>query len=105
MTGFSNNMNEEKAKSLGIQGFLMKPVALEQLAKTVREVLDRTVKYVGEVSPALLPKSSLTGQFTDTEKSTAAFAAVSLDHPGCNASLGTGEYHEEHGHKKNSGRR
>ncbi len=73
MTGFSKNMDVEKAKSLGIQGFLMKPVALEQLAKTVREVLDRRVKWI--------------------------------DHPGFNASPGTGEYHEEHGYKKSSGRR
>ncbi len=44
MTGFSNNMDAEKAKDLGIQGFLMKPITLEQLAKTVREVLDPRVK-------------------------------------------------------------
>jgi CheY-like chemotaxis protein len=44
MTGFSRNMDEEKAKDLGIQGFVMKPVTLEQLAKTVREVLDLRVK-------------------------------------------------------------
>lgn len=44
MTGFSKNMDAERAKSLGIQGFMMKPVALEQLAKTVREVLDLRVK-------------------------------------------------------------
>ena len=44
MTGFSRNMDEEKAKDLGIQGFVMKPVTLEQLAKTVREVLDLRVE-------------------------------------------------------------
>ncbi|MFZ0927932.1 MAG: PAS domain S-box protein, partial [Syntrophobacteraceae bacterium] len=44
MTGFSNNMDAEKAEDLGIQGFLMKPVTLGQLAKTVREVLDPGVK-------------------------------------------------------------
>jgi CheY-like chemotaxis protein len=44
MTGFSKKMDEEKAKSLGIQGFLMKPVTLEQLAKTVRKVLDLSVQ-------------------------------------------------------------
>ena len=48
MTGFSKNMDKEKAKSLGIQGFLMKPVGLEKLAKTVREVLDLRVKYSAE---------------------------------------------------------
>ena len=44
MTGFSKNMDEKKAKDLGIQGFLMKPITLEQLAKTVREVLDLRVE-------------------------------------------------------------
>ncbi|MGO9532720.1 MAG: PAS domain S-box protein [Syntrophobacteraceae bacterium] len=48
MTGFSKNMDAEKVKSLGIQGFLMKPVALDQLAKTVREVLDLRVEWAGE---------------------------------------------------------
>ena len=41
MTGFSNKIDADKANALGIQGFLMKPVALEELAGTVRTVLDR----------------------------------------------------------------
>jgi CheY-like chemotaxis protein/two-component sensor histidine kinase len=41
MTGFSNKIDAEKAQGLGIQGFLMKPVALEELAITVRMALDR----------------------------------------------------------------
>lgn len=44
MTGYSSNMDTEKAKTLGIQGYVMKPVTLEQLAKMVRAVLDRRVK-------------------------------------------------------------
>ena len=39
-TGFSEKMDAEKAKSLGIQGFLMKPVVLKELAVMVRKVLD-----------------------------------------------------------------
>jgi len=39
-TGFSELINEEKAKALGIRGFLMKPVDMKNLAKTVRRVLD-----------------------------------------------------------------
>jgi PAS domain S-box-containing protein len=39
-TGFSELINEEKAKSLGIRGFIMKPVDMKNLAKTVRRVLD-----------------------------------------------------------------
>ena len=44
MTGFSSKIDEEKAGELGIQGFLMKPVAMEELARTVRTVLDRIKK-------------------------------------------------------------
>ncbi len=40
MTGFSEKMDAEKAKLSGMQGFLMKPVALKDLAKQVRRVLD-----------------------------------------------------------------
>ncbi|MCP3941014.1 MAG: PAS domain-containing protein [Desulfobacteraceae bacterium] len=39
-TGFSENMSEEKAASLGIKGFLMKPVVVKDLAHKIREVLD-----------------------------------------------------------------
>jgi YesN/AraC family two-component response regulator len=37
-------MDAEKARSLGIQGFLMKPVVLRDLAETVRKVLDKKGK-------------------------------------------------------------
>jgi FixJ family two-component response regulator len=39
-TGFSEMMNEEKAKSLGIRAFIMKPVNRTDLAESVRQVLD-----------------------------------------------------------------
>ena len=39
-TGCSELINEEKAKALGIRGFIMKPVDMLNLAKTVRRVLD-----------------------------------------------------------------
>ncbi|MBU8911465.1 MAG: response regulator, partial [Desulfobacterales bacterium] len=39
-TGFSETMSEEKAISLGIKGFLMKPIAMKNLAKKIREVMD-----------------------------------------------------------------
>ena len=39
-TGFSEKMNWEKAKSLGIKGFLMKPIILSELTSMVRTVLD-----------------------------------------------------------------
>ena len=39
-TGYSENMTEEKAKELGIREFIMKPFEIEDLAKTIRKVLD-----------------------------------------------------------------
>jgi two-component system, cell cycle sensor histidine kinase and response regulator CckA len=39
-TGYSEHMNEEKAKELGVREFLMKPFEIEDLAKSIRKVLD-----------------------------------------------------------------
>jgi two-component system, cell cycle sensor histidine kinase and response regulator CckA len=39
-TGFSEKMTEEKAASLGVKGFLMKPVTVNSLTHVVRNVLD-----------------------------------------------------------------
>jgi len=41
-TGFSDKVSEGKSSALGIDGVLMKPVALVELAKALRNVLDRT---------------------------------------------------------------
>jgi CheY-like chemotaxis protein len=38
-TGFSEMINEEKAKSLGIKAYLMKPVLKSKLAASVRQAL------------------------------------------------------------------
>jgi PAS domain S-box-containing protein len=43
-TGFSENIDAEKANRIGIQGFLMKPVILKELAGMVRKVLDEKMK-------------------------------------------------------------
>ncbi len=40
-TGFSDAMSEEKAASLGIKGFLMKPILINDLALKIREVLNK----------------------------------------------------------------
>ena len=40
-TGFSELMSKEKAESLGIKGFLMKPVVLKDLSSMIRKVLDK----------------------------------------------------------------
>ncbi len=39
-SGFSEKMSNEKAKSLGIKNFLMKPVLMKDLSITIRRVLD-----------------------------------------------------------------
>ncbi|MEA2084462.1 MAG: ATP-binding protein [Thermodesulfobacteriota bacterium] len=39
-TGFNEGMTGEKAESLGIKGFLMKPVVLDDLSSMIRKVLD-----------------------------------------------------------------
>ena len=38
-TGHSSLMDENKARDLGIEGYIMKPVSLIKIAKTIREVL------------------------------------------------------------------
>jgi signal transduction histidine kinase/ABC-type amino acid transport substrate-binding protein len=40
-TGFSETMSEEKAKSLGIKGFLFKPIVMKDLSQKIRKVLDK----------------------------------------------------------------
>ena len=39
-TGFSEKINKEKAQATGVNGFIMKPVTMSDLAKTLRTVLD-----------------------------------------------------------------
>ena len=42
-TGFSEQIDEDKARTLGITAFLMKPVARDQLVEVVRRALDEIV--------------------------------------------------------------
>lgn len=42
LTGYSSKIDEAEAKTLGIDAFCMKPLALPELSETVREVLDRS---------------------------------------------------------------
>jgi PAS domain S-box-containing protein len=39
-TGFSETVNEKKAKALGIKAYVMKPMLIREMAKLVRKVLD-----------------------------------------------------------------
>ncbi len=47
-TGFSHTMSAEQAKALGIQAYLMKPLAIRDLAPIVRHVLDKTLSPLAE---------------------------------------------------------
>ena len=40
-SGYSEYISEEKAKKIGIREFVMKPLEMRELAKTIRKVLDR----------------------------------------------------------------
>jgi CheY-like chemotaxis protein len=40
-TGFSTRITEEKAKSMGIKAFIMKPLIRKDIAETLRQVLDQ----------------------------------------------------------------
>ncbi len=39
-TGFSEQINERQAKSMGIGAFVMKPIMMGDMAHTLRKVLD-----------------------------------------------------------------
>jgi two-component system, cell cycle sensor histidine kinase and response regulator CckA len=40
-TGFSQQVTEKRAREMGIREFLMKPLIMKDLARTVRRLLDR----------------------------------------------------------------
>lgn len=40
-TGFSEQIDEHKAKAMGISAYVMKPIVMQQMAQTIREVLDK----------------------------------------------------------------
>jgi CheY-like chemotaxis protein/two-component sensor histidine kinase len=46
-TGFSESISEEKARSLGVREFVMKPLVMKDLAKAIRRSLDRVKKRAG----------------------------------------------------------
>jgi len=46
-TGFSEYITEERAKALGIQEFVMKPLVMRDLATVIRRALDRKKKKKG----------------------------------------------------------
>ncbi len=40
-TGFSEQISADKAKAIGISGYVMKPVVKSELSRKIREVLDQ----------------------------------------------------------------
>ena len=40
-TGYSEAIDKEKAKAMGIRAFVMKPIVISELANTIRNVLDK----------------------------------------------------------------
>ena len=50
-TGHSDTLDEAAARRLGARGFLMKPVSREQLAHSVRRVLDQHGRPSGALEP------------------------------------------------------
>ncbi|MDY6952940.1 MAG: response regulator, partial [Thermodesulfobacteriota bacterium] len=53
-TGFSARMDEEKAKTTGIKAFVLKPALKEDIAKTVRQVLDSQEKKAEQPTARIL---------------------------------------------------
>lgn len=45
-TGFSERLNEEQSLKIGIDGFLMKPIVKSEMAKMVRNVLDKSKQKI-----------------------------------------------------------
>jgi CheY-like chemotaxis protein len=40
-TGYSQNINEARAKAIGISAFALKPLVVEELSQLIRQVLDQ----------------------------------------------------------------
>ncbi len=47
-TGYSENITEYKARALGIKGFALKPLVMEELARLIRQVLETRKNMIGE---------------------------------------------------------
>ncbi len=43
-TGFSEKMNAEKAREIGLRGFVMKPIIIREIAKAIRMALGDIVE-------------------------------------------------------------
>ena len=43
-SGFSDRFGPQDAESIGVQAFLMKPIAISELAQKVRKILDGTLE-------------------------------------------------------------
>ena len=50
-TGYSDQIDEERAKQMGVQAFVMKPIVMQDLMATVRKVLDERIRTNARRSP------------------------------------------------------
>jgi CheY-like chemotaxis protein len=50
-SGFSERIGQEMAKAIGVKALLMKPIAIEELARKVRGVLDASVSSAQAAGP------------------------------------------------------
>ena len=60
-TGFSHIVSAEKAKAMGIRGYLMKPLAIRDLAPIVRHVLDEQPYYTQQKEEAPISVTDFEG--------------------------------------------
>ena len=47
-TGFNERINEERAKALGIRGFIMKPVVMNEFSQKIRTLLKESERVTTE---------------------------------------------------------
>ncbi len=53
-TGYSERMSEEKAREMGIRAFLMKPILVNEIADTIRNVLEQYEKEIPTAAGRIL---------------------------------------------------
>ncbi|WP_448874717.1 PAS domain S-box protein [Desulfobulbus propionicus] len=58
-TGYSSTVSEEKAKSIGIRAFAMKPLIMKDFAVLLREILEREQTVLLETMVARVPKNTV----------------------------------------------
>jgi CheY-like chemotaxis protein len=50
-TGYSQSLDQARAAGMGIQGFVMKPIQIDEIAAAVRKVLEKKSPPAGNLRP------------------------------------------------------